>query len=99
MGHLAGKSLYRKLGAKIDGLTIRAPWNDAFYEILKSLYSLEEAEVAINMPYGLSNLSQIVKSTRYDRTKLQKILNSLSQKGLVMDIWMKGEYFYLLSPL
>ena len=50
MGHLVGKDLYRKLGKKIDGLSMRAPWNEAFYNILKALYTPEEAEVVIKMP-------------------------------------------------
>jgi hypothetical protein len=37
MGHMVGKDLYRKLGRKIDGLSMRAPWNDKLYAILKEL--------------------------------------------------------------
>ena len=50
MGHAAGKDTYRKLWKKIDGLTIRAPWNKAFYEILKELYTIDEANVIVKMP-------------------------------------------------
>ena len=50
MGHMVGKDLYRKLGKKIDGLIMRAPWNDTLYQILKELYTEEEAEVIIKMP-------------------------------------------------
>ncbi len=44
MGHLVGKDVYRKLGRKIDGLTVRAPWNETLYKILKELYTEEEAD-------------------------------------------------------
>ena len=41
MGHLAAKeALYRKLGKKIDGLTVRAPWNENLRAILKELLDL-----------------------------------------------------------
>jgi Pyruvate/2-oxoacid:ferredoxin oxidoreductase delta subunit len=99
MGHLVGKDLYRKLGKKIDGLTMRAPWNNAFYAILKELYTSDEAEVAAKMPYGIATIDQIAKSTGIETIRLQKILDSLSVKGLVMDLWMKGQYYYTLSPL
>jgi Pyruvate/2-oxoacid:ferredoxin oxidoreductase delta subunit/predicted transcriptional regulator len=99
MGHLAGKELYRKLGKKIDNLTMRAPWNGTFYAILKELYSEEEAYVVVNMPYGLSKLDQIQKASKYERSKLQKILDDLASKGLVMDMWMQGEYYYTPSPM
>jgi hypothetical protein len=47
MGHLVGKDVYRQLGRKIDGVGMRAPWNDAFYAILKELYTEEDAELII----------------------------------------------------
>ena len=99
MGHMVGKDVYRKLGKKIDNLTMRAPWNETFHAILKELYSTDEADVIVKMPYGLANLDRIEKVTKYDRSKLQKILDGLCAKGLVMDLWMHGEYHYMPSPL
>jgi ferredoxin len=99
MGHLVGKDLYRKLGKKIDGLMIRAPWNETLYAILKELYTEEEADVVAKMPYGLSTLDQIETTTKYDRAKLQNILEHLAEKGLVMDVWLLGGYRYMISPM
>ncbi len=99
MGHLAGKDLYRKLGKKIDSLPMRAPWNENLYAILKELYSSDEAFVAVKMPYGLCTLDQIVKSTRYEKIKLQKTLDGLCAKGLAMDLFFNGKFHYMLSPL
>ncbi|MGB2769488.1 MAG: 4Fe-4S binding protein [Candidatus Zixiibacteriota bacterium] len=99
MGHLVGNDMYRKLGRKIDNLTVRAPWNEAFHAILKELYSTDEADLIAKMPYSLANLDRIEKVTKYDRSKLQKILDGLCAKGLVMDLWMWGEYQYIASPL
>ena len=99
MGHMVGKDVYRKLGKKVDNLTMRAPWNETFHAILKELYSPEEADVVVKMPYGLSNLDRIEKVTKYERPRLQKILENLSAKGLVMDLWMHGEYHYMPSPM
>ncbi|HBC46058.1 MAG TPA: 4Fe-4S ferredoxin [candidate division Zixibacteria bacterium] len=99
MGHLVGKDLYRKLGKKIDGMTVRAPWNEAFYAILKELYTSEEAEVVIKLPYGIATLDQVIQATGIEKTKLKKLLDSLSVKGLIMDIWMKGQFYYTISPM
>ncbi len=99
MGHMVGKDIYRKLGRKIDNLTMRAPWNETFHAILKELYSEEEAHVVVTMPYGLSKFNQIEKTTGYEHSKLQKILDTLSSKGLVIDLFMHGEYFYVPSPM
>lgn len=99
MGHIIGKDVYKKLGEKIDALTMRAPWNDALYNILRELYSLEEAEILVKMPYGMSNLERITKMTQYEKPELRKILDNLCLKGLVIDFWIHDEYHYMLSPM
>ncbi len=81
MGHLVGKDVYRKLGTKVDGLTVRAPWNETMRAILKELYSPDEAEVFIGMPYGFATLDRIARSTGHERVKLQGTLERLAQRG------------------
>ncbi|MEW6051766.1 MAG: 4Fe-4S binding protein [Candidatus Zixiibacteriota bacterium] len=99
MGHLVGKDLYRKLGKKIDGLTARAPWNDTLYAILRELYTPAEAELVVRMPYGLSDIARIQAATGVDRQQLERLLEQLCEKGLVLDVWAKEEYHYTVSPL
>ena len=48
MGHLVGKDIYRNLGNKIDNMMFSAPQKEIFFEILKELYTHEEAELIIN---------------------------------------------------
>jgi Pyruvate/2-oxoacid:ferredoxin oxidoreductase delta subunit len=99
VGHVVGKDLYRRLGRKIDGLVVRAPWNETLYEILKELYTADEAEVVIKMPYGLAKFEQIARATGFENTRLRRILDALSAKGLVMDLYINGAFHYMLSPL
>lgn len=99
MGHLVGKDIYRKLGDKIDNLTVKAPWNHAFHEIVKELYTEEEADLVVKMPYSLSNLQRLLKITGYERTKAKRILDKLTNKGLVIDLMHNGEYYYMPSPM
>ena len=99
MGHMVGKEAYRKLGKKIDNLPMRAPWNETFYEVLKEIYSEEEADVVVRMPYGLSDLDRVGQVTKYETPKLKGILESLCSKGLVMDIWINEAYHYMPSPI
>ncbi|MHC4071024.1 MAG: 4Fe-4S binding protein [Planctomycetota bacterium] len=99
MGHKVGKDIYQSLGEKIDNLTIRVNRNETFYKILKELYSTEEADVIIKMPYGLSTIDQIEKVTKYERSKLKNILDGLCSKGLVIDIWIQDKYHYKPSPM
>ncbi len=99
MGHIISKDIYRQLGKKINGLQVKAPWNKAFYEILKELYTPEEADVLIKMPYGMSSFDRVAKITKCDETNLRRILDSLCTKGLVFDIWINDKYHYMPSPM
>lgn len=99
MGHLVGKEIYYKLGDKIDSLPFRINKSKALFNILKELYTLEEAELVVKMPYGLSTAGQIEKATRLDKTLVCSTLESLAKKGLVMDIWIKDQYYYMPSPI
>ena len=99
MGHIASKDIYRRLGKKIDGLTYRVPWNDDLYEILKELYSPEEAELVVSMPYSLAPISRIAEVTGKDRAALKKILFRLCEKGLVIDIPRGRQICFMPSPM
>jgi ferredoxin len=99
MGHMAGKDLYRRLGKKIDGLTARVPWNETLYAILKELYMPAEAELIVKMPYGLATLDKIQSIAKCDGAETARLLESLCEKGLVLDIWAGNEYYYTISPL
>jgi Pyruvate/2-oxoacid:ferredoxin oxidoreductase delta subunit len=99
MGHRVGKDLYRALGRKIDGLTMRVPWNETLYAILKELYTEEEADVAVRMPYAMSTLDRIAEVSGYDRDRLPGILDGLAAKGLVIDVRTNDGPRYILSPL
>lgn len=99
MGHLVGKDIYRQLGTKIDNLATRTPWNETLYEILTELYTPQEAELVVRMPYGLSTAKRLVSVTGYDEAPLQHLLDGLCSKGLVMDIELGGRYRYTVSPL
>ena len=99
MAHMTGELVYRNLGKKIDSLQTRTPWNETFYEILRTLYTPEEADLVSKMPYGLSSLDEIEKVTKYERTRLQNTLQSLCSQGLVMDLWVQDQYRYMPSPM
>jgi ferredoxin len=99
MGHLVGKDLYRKLGRKVDGLTTRAPWSAALNAVLRELYSEEDAELVVKMPYGLSSLGRLERVTGIPKAGLERQLESLCPRGLVMDIAIGDRYYYTPSPM
>ncbi len=99
MGHLVGKDIFRELGGKIDGMEMRVPWNDRLRAVLEELYTREEADVVVKMPYGLSTIEQLTTATGYEESQVRRILDSLTAKGLVIDIWINEAYHYSPSPL
>jgi len=99
MGHITNGNIYRKLGRKIDSLSMRAPWTQTLYEILKELYTEEEASFVVQMPYSLSGFRKIKRVTGYEKKKLHRILDRLCVKGLVMDLKIRGSYYYMPSPI
>ena len=94
-------AIYRSLGKKIDNLTVKAPWNETFHSILKKLYIPEEAEVVVKMPYILSTVDRIAAITGFEKIRLQGILDKLSNKGLLLDLYNEkdGQYYFMPSPL
>jgi ferredoxin len=99
MGHTVGKDIYRNLGRKIDSLNVKVPWNQTFYEILKELYSPEEAALVANMPSGLCTAEELESYLKIDHPVLRKLLASLCNKGLVVDVFLNNNYYYCPSPL
>ncbi|ACL02002.1 4Fe-4S ferredoxin iron-sulfur binding domain protein [Desulfatibacillum aliphaticivorans] len=99
MGHLVGKDIYKKLVQKIDAQAVRVPLNERIYNIVKALYSAEEAEIYVKMPYGLSTVDRIQKITGMNPARLKNLLEGLSDKGLVIDLFIDGEYNYMPSPI
>ncbi len=99
MGHLVGKDIYRQLGKKIDGLSTRAPWSDALRAILKELYSEEDAQLIVAMPWGLSRIERLERATGLSKAQLERQLDSLCPRGLVLDVCIDGEYYYAPSPM
>jgi ferredoxin len=98
MGHLVGKDIYRQLGTKLDGTTVRMPLNPALHDMLRALYTPEEADLIVRLPWRPSSIPRLIKLLDIPRASLEKKLDSLCRKGLVCDIWEGGEYLYIISP-
>lgn len=98
MGHLVGKDIYRQLGTKLDGTTVRMPLNPALHDMLRALYTPEEADLIVRLPWRPSSIPRLIKLLDIPRACLEKKLDSLCRKGLVCDIWEGGEYLYMISP-
>ncbi|MEK6249273.1 MAG: hypothetical protein N2C12_13910, partial [Planctomycetales bacterium] len=98
MGHIVAKDIYGPLGEKIDSLSVRTPQTKAFHAMLRQLYSPDEAELIVAMPFGLSTLGRIARITGRNQDELRPILDRLCDKGLVVDLDLGGKYRYMPAP-
>ncbi|MBI5420601.1 MAG: 4Fe-4S dicluster domain-containing protein [Deltaproteobacteria bacterium] len=99
MGHIRnGRGVYGRLQKRLDRFPIGAPPASALYEILKGLFTEEEAEIGCRMPVGFTDLEGIARRTGKKPDALRPILEKMADKGLVMDFERKGKTRYLLSP-
>ncbi|MBN1351169.1 4Fe-4S dicluster domain-containing protein [candidate division KSB1 bacterium] len=99
MGHLAAKSVYQNLQQRLDRMPVGAPEHKAFYEILKLLFTEEEAFIASRMPIRFSSLKTIQKRTGKNIRYLKEKLDGMAEKGLVIDLQRgRDRAYYVLLP-
>jgi Pyruvate/2-oxoacid:ferredoxin oxidoreductase delta subunit len=99
MGHVRnGHGVYGRLQERLDRFPIGAPPAEALFEILKRLYTEEEAEIACRMPIRFTKLGGIARRTGRSPDTLHPVLERMAEKGLVMDFEHKGKVEYILSP-
>mgnify|MGYP001827064614 CR=1 FL=1 len=99
MGHNASKDLWRRAAKKIDNLHARCPDGPLLRELLARLYTVEEAELFVALPYVFSDLERIARLSGVEPTALRCRLERMCEKGLVIDIFADGRYFYMPSPM
>ena len=99
MGHVRnGHGVYGRLQERLDLYPIGAPPADALYEILKQLYTEEEAEIGSRMPIRFADIDGIARRTGKSPDALRPVLERMAEKGLAMDFEHKGKVEYMLSP-
>ncbi len=101
MGHLtlAKNEVYQALAQRLDKNPVGAPLNPTLMEILYILYSETQAMIGSMFPMGMASLDQLAALTGLNAIELEEHLNSMADKGLVIDFSRNGVSYYMLSPL
>lgn len=99
MGHITFKHSHEDLRKRIGGNAIGAPAHPALLEILKMLFSAEEAEIAVNVPYGFSSTDRIAQILKVPPETLAPKLEAMADKGLLFDVEREGNSYWYLNPL
>ncbi len=90
------KEIYQLLDNKISVAPSWVPRGERFIKILETLFTPEEAELALSVPFMPATLADISNSSGIETDRVEKMLKSMAGKGLVYEFNIKGSPMYLL---
>lgn len=96
--HLQEKSSIVPLIDRLNRYPIGLPDSDKLRQILAILFSEEEAFIASRFPLEESTLAELVRATGWRQEPLRARLETMAEKGLVLDSSYGGKTYYLLLP-
>jgi len=85
MGHLSTSRNHIRLMKRLDQFVPGTPDSKYLYEILKLIFTEEEAILCSVMPLNYFTLTEISQKWGKSKAQSEEILQSLADKGLVYD--------------
>jgi Pyruvate/2-oxoacid:ferredoxin oxidoreductase delta subunit len=98
MGHMGSKQVYKDLRAKLDKMPVGAPGDTTIYDILRLIYTPEEAEIVSKMPLRFVGLESLARRVEMSPEKLRPKLEAMADKGLLLDINFGKKTMYMIVP-
>ncbi len=99
MGHIGtDKSSLVPLIDRLNRYPVGLVDNEILREILTLLFSEQEAFVASRFPLEEATLPELCRFTKMEPETLLPVLETMADKGLVMDLPYGGDTYYLLMP-
>jgi len=83
---------------RLNRYPIGLPDSDKLRRILAILFSEDEAYVASCFPLQEATIKELVRATGWSRERLEPMLDTMADKGLIMDMRYNGNHYYLLMP-
>jgi len=78
---------------------MKTPANEGFLKILRRLYSPEDAELILKMPWGQNGLQLVAAVTGLPPAVLRPRLEALADRGLLVDLRIEEEMKYAIPPM
>jgi Fe-S-cluster-containing hydrogenase component 2 len=91
--------IYERLREILDSHPSTAPKAKSIDEILRTLFTPEEAALAVNMSYKTKSASSIASTAGVTESIAKQHLESMANKGIIHSKNKDGEKFYALLPL
>ncbi len=92
-------TIYEQLIEKLNQYPAGAPKTEKFVELLKMLFTEEEAKAAVGLPMFPATLSAISATVGQSEAMLKPVLESMADKGLAYHRNQDGVDYYSLFPL
>ncbi len=96
--HQEGKDTIVPLIDRLNRYPIGLPDSETLRRILALLFSEDEAFVASRFPLQEATPKELARATGWPPERLAPLLESMAEKGLVMDLSYGGNQYYLLMP-
>jgi NAD-dependent dihydropyrimidine dehydrogenase PreA subunit len=92
-------TIYDRLQQRLDINLTGAPPSPVFIQILKLLYSPQEAEIARQLPSLPTSVEKLSRKLAIPAAELDQTLTRLAQRGLVVDLTQGEKRYYSLPPV
>ncbi|MDA3958796.1 4Fe-4S dicluster domain-containing protein [Oceanispirochaeta sp.] len=98
MAHHTLKNSYSSLSDRLNRFPQGAPPSDLLFKILSILFTEKEAELVSTLPIKPFTLEKASRIWKMDLNSTQKVLDSLADKAILVDVERNGASVYTLPP-
>ena len=98
MAHHTLKNSYSHLSERLNRFPQGAPPSEYLFKILSILFTAKEAELVSTLPIKPFTVEKAARIWKLDLNSTRKILDSLADKAILVDVERNGESVYALPP-
>ncbi len=98
MAHLTGRTGYKQLIDRYNKFPQGAPEAESLYEILKVMFTHEEASLVSLLPIKPFTVKKAAKIWKKSEQETYEILNGLAEKALLLDMNDQEDQRYVVPP-
>lgn len=98
MAHLTPKSAYKNLSDRLNRFPQGAPPSKLLFQILEMLFSEREAGLVAQLPIKPFTAEKADRIWKLGITQSRNILDELASRGILIDMEVRGNTFYVLPP-
>ncbi len=98
MAHLTAKNAYGSLEQRLNRFPQGAPPSETLYNILKLLFTEEEAGLVSLLPIKPFSARTAARNWKMSESEAEQRLQRMSDKALLLDMEKNGQRFYVLPP-